>query len=93
MGESAYKPWEDIQNVILFVSDSGHQVGGGIRGTDDGRGTILPVETASVITVFIVWEGDGVGVAGSPPTYTAREGNRGETTLGYHAPLWIATHL
>ena len=57
---------------------------------------ILPGETASESTVFGVQEGDGVGVAGIPPTDAEQEGNRRDNIwvpwppAENHAPIrWI----
>ena len=88
-----YKFWEEVRNGLPFLLGSGHPVGGGVRATNDGHRIILPEETASVITVFEVWGGDDVGVAGSPPTDAAHEGNGRETAPGYHNPQQRATHL
>ena len=75
------------------VAGSGHPVGGGVRAADDRTGTILPGETASTITVLRMWGGHEVGVAGSPPTYAALEGNGRDTASGDHAPRQRATYL
>ena len=69
LGGSEEKHWEDGWNGLLYVSDSRHPVGGGIRTADDRRGIILPGETASESTGFGLWGGDDVGVTGSPHTY------------------------
>ena len=50
------------------------------------RRTIIPVEAASQGAVIGVWGGDGIGVAGSPPTKSEHEGSRREAELGYHGP-------
>ena len=68
-------------------------VRGSIRTADDGHGIIIQGETAIESTVFGVREGDGVGVAGSPPTYASHEFNGRDTALGDHIPWWRATHL
>ena len=55
------------------VSVSGNPVGGGIQMANDGRGIILPVETASNSKVFRVRGGDGIGISGSLPTDSVQE--------------------
>ena len=98
MGGSEDKHWEDGQNGLPSMSGSGHPFGGGIQTEDDRRRIILPVETEIESTVFGVRGGYGVGVAGIPPTDSARERNRRETALGEqpppeesHAPIrWLS---
>ena len=70
-----------------------HPFGGGVRAANDGRGTILPGDTASASTVFVVQGGDEVGVADSTLTDAEREGSRKETALMYHVPRRRAMHL
>ena len=60
---------------------------------DDRRGIILPGEIASESTVFRVQGVNGVGVSDIPPLDVAREGNRGEMSLGYQFLHQRATHL
>ena len=42
----------------------GDPVGGGVRATDDGRGTLLPRATEGMVTVQVVRGGDGGGIFG-----------------------------
>ena len=72
LGGSEEKHWEDGWNGLLYVSDSRHPVGGGIRTADDRRGIILPGETESDITVFGVQGEYGIEVTDIPPIYAAR---------------------
>ena len=76
---SKYKRQEDGQNGLPPVSGSGNPVGGGVRAADDGRGTILPVETVSVNTLLLMQVGYGVGFTCSPPADVEREFNGRET--------------
>ena len=75
------------------VSDIRHPVGGVVQAEDDGSGIILLGETVSMSTVLIVQGVDGVGVTGSKPTDTSREGNGRETSLGDHGPWRRSMHL
>ena len=60
---------------------------------DDGRGIIILVEAAGESALLGVQGRDGIGVVGSPPTYTAWEGSRRDTTLEEHGPPWKDTNL
>ena len=82
MGGSEEKLREEGWNGLPSVSGSGHPVGGRIKTEDDGHRIILPGETESESTVFRVQVGDAVGVSGSPPKDSAREGNMREKALG-----------
>ena len=57
------------------MSGSRHPVGGGVKAADDGRRIIIPGAEAGESSVFGVWGGYGVGVAGIPPTDKKQEGS------------------
>ena len=54
---------------------------------------IIPGEAASRGVVFGVCGGCGVGVSGSPPPDTEREGIGREKALGDHGPRQRATNI
>ena len=56
----------------------GEPVRGGVRATDDGRGTHLPEAADGTDAVQRVWGGDGDGIIGGAQDDTAWASGRGE---------------
>ena len=69
----------------------GDPVGGGVKSTDDGRGTHLPGEAEGTGAVQRVQVGDGDGIIGEAQDNTAWASGRGEMeleNLGQGEEVW-----